>query len=86
MTTADSRSPTISDAAEMPSRFGILMSRMATSGRSSRTSDTALVPVARLADHLISLFGQGLDQVEPDDRFVLGYHHAHVRHSPTLPI
>ena len=72
MSTAARRSAVISRAADRPSRPGILMSRMATSGSSALTSVDGLVAPAGLAHDLVALLLEGLLEVEADDGLVLG--------------
>ena len=55
---------------------GILMSRIARSGRSSRTSSIASSPRPVSPDDLVALFFEDLLEVEADDRLVLGDHDA----------
>ena len=61
---------------------GILMSRMARSGRSSRASSHRLVAATGLADDLVALLLEGLPQVEADDGLVLGDQHASRQRCP----
>ena len=56
---------------------GILMSRIARSGFSSRTSSIAWSPRPVSPDDVVALFLEDLLEVEPDDRLVLGEHDAH---------
>ena len=76
MRTAARRSPAISRAAARPSRPGILMSRMARSGSSSRDELDRLVAAAGLAHDLVALLLEGLLEVEADDGLVFGDHDA----------
>ena len=71
MTTGAIRCSTICSAAEMPSSPGILTSRMTRSGRSSSASRPPLA-VAGLADDVVALLREHLDEVEADQRLVLG--------------
>ena len=59
----------------MPSSLGIFTSITTRSGRSSVASSTAALAVAGLADDVVALFGQHLDQVEADQHLVLGHDH-----------
>ena len=72
MSTAASRSPAIVRAAVRPSMPGILMSRIARSGLSSRTSSDGVVAAAGFADDLVVLFFEDLLEVEANDRLVFG--------------
>ena len=72
MTTGAMRLATICSAAEMPSRTGILTSRMTRSSLSSSASAYGALAVAGLADDVVPLFFEHLFQVEPDERLVLG--------------
>ncbi len=59
-------------AAEMPSSCGILTSMMTRSGRSSVASCDGGLAVAGLADDVEAVVAEDLDDVEADQRFVLG--------------
>ena len=85
ISTAASRSPAIVRAAVSPSMPGILMSRIARSGSSSRTSSIGVVAAAGLADDLVVLFFEDLLEVEADDRLVLGEDDADGLASPRRP-
>ena len=72
----DAARSAICSAALIPSSLGILTSITTRSGRSSRGQRDGRLAVAGLADDVVALFGQHLDQVEPDQRLVLGDDHA----------
>ena len=82
ISTPQIRSAVMIRAASRPSMPGILMSRIARSGRRSRTSVDGLVAATGLAHDVVALLFQGLTQVEADDCFVLGDHNTdrHWRH------
>ena len=66
----------IRSAAEIPSRTGILTSRITRSGFSAEASSTAFSPSAASPATSVALFLQHLLEVEPDQRLVFGYDHA----------
>ena len=67
----------ISRVAANPSSSGICRSSTATSGRCSTTSFTALAPVGGHADDLdVGQRPEQRGQPGPDDRVVVGQHHA----------
>ena len=71
-TTGAIRARTIRSAAEMPSRTGILTSITTRSGRSSSASRTACSPSPASPTTSKPAVAQHLDDVEPDQRLVLG--------------
>ena len=76
ITTGAICSAAIRSAAEMPSRTGILTSRIDQIRLQLRGELDRLLAVRRLADDLVALFLQHLLEVEPDQRLVFGYDHA----------
>ena len=69
-------SSAIFSAAEIPSSTGIFTSRITRSGRCSRASSTARLPVTGLTDDGVALLLQHLFEIETDQRLVLGDHDA----------